>query len=378
MKISSIETHPVRVPLKPAYRMISALGRHDESQFVLVKLVTDHGVEGAGEATATVRWSGETVWGVQALIDRILQPLLVGQELDPSRPLESIAALDRRMDAVVQHNWFAKSAIEMACWDVLGKAAGKPVYELLGSKCRSLAIPSRFSMGAYDVPRARARAAELVEQGFWTVKVKVGGKPDDDVARVRAVREVIGFDRKLVIDANCGWDADTAIRCIRELNDCRIDLVEQPTPDGDYEAIARVRREAGIPVMADDMCFNLVHAKELIRNQACDLISIYPGKNGGIRKSQEIVLFGEQHGVRCTIGSNLEFDIATAAMGHLIVATKNLCVEEWPGDIHGPVYYEQRLVKEPLDIRGPITKITDRPGLGVNVDWELVKALRIQ
>src|SRR6266480_2830543 len=165
MKIASIETHRVRVPLKPAYRMISALGRHDESQFVLVKLLTDTGLEGAGEATATVRWSGETVWGVQAVIDRVLAPLLVGLELDPAKPLETVVELDRRMDAAVQHNWFAKSAIEMACWDVLGKAAGKPVYELLGGACRSLAIPSRFSMGAYDVARARARAAELVAEG---------------------------------------------------------------------------------------------------------------------------------------------------------------------------------------------------------------------
>jgi L-alanine-DL-glutamate epimerase-like enolase superfamily enzyme len=375
MHIASIETHPVGIPLKAEYRMVSALGRHEESAFVLVRLVTDSGLEGAGEASVTVRWSGETVWGVQALIDRVLTPLLVGMELDPARPLENIAAIDSRMDRAVKHNWFAKSAIEMACWDVLGKAAGKPVFELLGGACRPLAIPSRFSLGAYDVPRARSRAAELVEQGFATVKVKVGGKPEDDLARVRAVREVIRFERKLVIDANCGWDAETAIRCVRELADCRVDLVEQPTPDGDYAAIAKVRRECGVPVMADDMCFDVVHAKELIRNQACDLISVYPGKNGGIRKSREIVEYCQQHGVGCTIGSNLEFDIATAAMGHLIVATPNMQVEQWPGDIHGPAYYETRIVKEPLAIEGPVTTITDRPGLGVDVDWELVRSM---
>jgi muconate cycloisomerase len=129
--------------------------------------------------------------------------------------------------------------------------------------------------------------------------------------------------------------------------------------------------------MADDMCFNLVHAKELIRNQACDLISVYPGKNGGIRKSREIALYSELHSVGCTIGSNLEFDVATAAMGHLIVATPNMRVEEWPGDIHGPAYYETRIVKEPLSIEGPLTTITDRPGLGIEVDWEVVKRLGI-
>jgi L-Ala-D/L-Glu epimerase / N-acetyl-D-glutamate racemase len=375
MKIAVIETHPVRIPLKPAYRMISALGKHWESHFVLVRLLTDDGLEGAGEASATVRWSGETVWGVQALIDRILAPLLVGKELDVSQPIETVAAIVRIMDQAAAHNWFAKSAIEMACWDVLGKAAGKPVYELLGGACRPLAIRSRFSMGAYDVTRARARAAELVEQGFDTVKVKVGGIPEDDIARVRAVRDVIGPHRALVIDANCGWNADTAIHCLRELADCNIAVMEQPTPDGDYGAIARVRRESDVKVMADDMCFNLVHAQELIRNQACDLISVYPGKNGGIRKSRDIVEYAEQHGIGCTIGSNLEWDVATAAMGHLIVATPNLRVEDYPGDIHGPAYYEFRIVQEPLSIVGPVTTITDRPGLGVEVDWPLVREL---
>ncbi len=358
--------------------MISALGRHWESRFVLVRLLTDDGLEGAGEASVTVRWSGETAWGVQTVIEHVVAPLLVGQELNVHSPIESIATIDQIMDQAAAHNWFAKSAIEMACWDVLGRAAGKPVYELLGGACRPLAIRSRYSMGAYDVERARARAAELVEQGFDTVKVKVGGRPGNDIARVQAVREVIGPHRTLVIDANGGWDAETAINCLRQLQGCNIAVMEQPTPDGDYGQIARVRGESGVKVMADDMCFNLVHAKELIRNHACDLISVYPGKNGGIRKSREIVEFAERHGIACTIGSNLEFDVATAAMGHLIVATPNLRVEEYPGDIHGPAYYEFRIVHEPLSIAGPVTTITSRPGLGVDVDWALVREQRLE
>src|SRR6185295_15158748 len=97
MRITSIETYPVCVPLKPAYRMISALGRHEESSFVLVRLRTDGGIEGAGEASITVRWSGETVWGTVALIDRVLAPLVTGMELNLEQPLASIAALDQRM-----------------------------------------------------------------------------------------------------------------------------------------------------------------------------------------------------------------------------------------------------------------------------------------
>jgi muconate cycloisomerase len=250
------------------------------------------------------------------------------------------------------------------------------VYELLGGACLPLSIKGRFSIGAYDPPRAAARAAELAAMGFDTLKVKVGGNAEEDIGRVRAVRDAIGPERRLVIDANCGWDVNKAIHCVKNLLDCDLLLVEQPTPDGDYASIARVRRETGARVMADDMCFNLVHAQELVRNQACDVISVYPGKNGGIRKSREIARFCESHGVAASIGSNLEFDVATAAMGHLIVATPNLRIEQYPGDIYGPAYYEFRIVKEPLEIRGPYTTITDRPGLGIEVDWELVRRNR--
>jgi L-Ala-D/L-Glu epimerase len=367
MRITHVETFSVRIPLKPERRMVSALGQHTVSEYVLVRLGTDAGVDGVGEATVMPRWSGETVWGAKAVIDRVFAPLLVG--CDP----HDVAGIDQRMDKACAHNWFAKSAVEMACWDIQGKAAGKPVYDLLGGACRSLTIKCRFSMGAYDPDRARRRAKELVAEGFDTIKVKVGGDPDKDIERVRIVRSEIGPDRQIVIDANCGWDADTAINAVNTLEDCRISLVEQPTPDGDYAAIARVRRSVKPPVMADDMCFNLIHAKELIRNEGCDVISLYPGKNGGIRKSKEIAEYAAKHNVACSIGSNLEWDIATAAMGHLIVACPNLQIEKYPGDVLGPEYHEARIVKRPLEIKGPNVTITDKPGLGVEVDWGLVK-----
>lgn len=367
MRITHVETFAVRIPLKPERRMISALGQHTVSEYLLVRVGTDAGIEGAGEATITPRWSGETVWGAKALVDHLLGPLVIG--CDPA----AVAEIDDRMDKACIHNWFAKSAIEMACWDIQGKAAGKPVYQLLGGPHRPLAITCRFSMGAYEPDRARRRAHELVAEGFETIKVKVGGVPERDVERVRIVREAIGPDRRIVIDANCGWDAGTAIRCVNELADCRISLVEQPTPDGDYAAIARVRREVKPPVMADDMCFNLVHARELIRNEGCDVISVYPGKNGGIRKSKEIADFAAMHNVVCSVGSNLEWDVGTAAMGHLVVGCANMQVEKFPGDMLGPEYHEVRIAKQPLEIKGPVVTITDRPGLGVDVDWDLVR-----
>jgi muconate cycloisomerase len=369
MRITHVETFPVRIPLVPAKHMITALGTHTESHYLLVRVGTDAGIDGVGEATVMPTWSGETVWGARAIIDHVFGPALVGA--DP----ENIEDIDRRLDRASRHNWFAKAALEMACWDIRGKAAGRPVYALLGGPARPLTVRCRFSMGGYPPDHAARRARELVAEGFTTIKVKVGtGSPREDVERVRAVRQAIGPDLALTVDANCGWDVDTAIACLNELSDCRIALDEQPTPDGDYAALARVRRETTPPVMADDMVFDFVHARELVRNDACDVISVYPGKNGGLRKSRAIVEYAAQHGVACSIGSNLEWDVGTAAMAHLVVALPNMQVEKYPGDMLGPVYHEVRVVKNPLDIRGPLVTITDRSGLGVDVDWDVVKA----
>ena len=347
--------------------MITALGVHDHSDYVVVRLTTDEGLVGVGEATVSERWSGETVWGATALIERVFRPGICGR--DPA----DTDGLDARLDQLSRGNWFAKSAIEMACWDIRGKSTGQPVYELLGGACRDLTFRSRYSMGAYDVPRAQQRAAELIDAGFETIKVKVGGAAEDDIERVRAVREVIGSEPRLVIDANCGWDVETAISCINALEECQLDLVEQPTADGDYTALARVRRETAPPIMADDICFDLVHARELIRNECCDVISVYPGKNGGIRKCQAIVEMAAAHGIACTMGSNLEFDVATAAMGHLIVACANLQIERFPGDTLGPAYHRDSIAVNPLAIEGPLTRIHDAPGLGIEVDWDFVE-----
>jgi muconate cycloisomerase len=371
MKITHVEVIPVRIPLLPARHMVTSLGWHTESKYLLVLVGTDVGIEGIGEATVMPLWSGETVWGAQAVIDHVLSPAVMGA--DPTNS----ADIDSRLDRAARHNWFAKSAIEMACWDIAGKAAGRPVFELLGGAVRPLAIRCRFSMGAYGPDLARTRARELVAEGFTTIKVKVGGPAERDIERVETVREAIGPSPDITIDANCGWDADTAIACVNALTGCRLALNEQPTPDGDYAALVRVRRETSVPVMADDMCFDLVHARELIRNQACDVISVYPGKNGGIRKAKAIVDFAAAHGVKCSIGSNLEWDVGTAAMAHLVVACENLRVEEFPGDMLGPAYHECRIAKVPLDIRGPLVTVSDRPGLGMELDWNVVREYRL-
>ena len=366
MRIRKIEAIPVRIPLKPERRMISALGKHDVSDFVLVRIFTDGGIEGIGEATVTPNWSGETVWGAKAIVEQVFRPVVL--DCDP----RDIDAISRRMNTVAVDNWFAKAAIEMACWDIAGRAVGRPVYELLGGACRPLTIKNRFSIGAYAPDVAAERAAERVAAGFDTIKVKVGTN-SDDVARVKAVREAIGPEIKLTIDANGGWNEEQAKKCLMELADCNLALVEQPLPRGNYTGLRTLRRETGTKILADESCFDEIEARELIQQECCDAISLYPGKQGGIAAARRIAAFAADHHIPCTIGSNLEWDIGAAAMLHFMIATPNMQVDRYPGDCLGPFYHEFSIVKNPLKIDGPWTTLNDGPGLGVELDEEIVR-----
>ncbi len=371
MQITRIEAIPIRIPLKPERRMISALGKHDVSDFVLVVVHTDDGLVGLGEATVTPRWSGETAFGVKALIENVFTPVLLG--CNPT----DVAEIDARVDAVAVDNWFAKAAIEMACWDIAGRAANQPVYELLGGACRGLTIRNRFSLGAYAPDVIQARAKERVAAGFDTLKVKVGTDPAADVARVRAVREAVGPNIKLTIDANGGWNEAAALDCLVKLADCNLTLVEQPLPRGNYAGLKRLKHATGQKMLADESCFDWVEAQELIEQGCCDALSLYPGKQGGIRKAREIAAFAAEHHIPCTIGSNLEWDIGAAAMLHFIVATPNMQVDLNPGDCLGPFYHEFSLAKNPLFIDGPFTTLNSGPGLGIELDWDRVKQQRL-
>ncbi|MEX0702587.1 MAG: enolase C-terminal domain-like protein [Planctomycetales bacterium] len=370
MRITHVRTFPVVVPLRPERLMLTSLGLHDVSRYLLVRVETDAGVDGAGEATTMLRWSGESMWGAQALIEHVIAPRLAG--CDP----RDIHRVNEILDAAAWGNWFAKAAIEMACWDIRGKEEGKPVYELLGGAVRDATIRCRFSMGAFDPPRAAELARELVAEGFTTLKIKVGSGIEADLARIRAVREAadsLKAELQLVLDANAAYEPAVAIELANRTEEFGIGLFEQPTPRGDFAGLAEVRRAIRPQVMADELCFDLADVRNCVRHEACDVIGIYPGKNGGIAKSLHIAEYAAEHGLACSLGSNLELDVGTAAMAHLTRACPNLQVEKYPGDMLGPSYHAASIAKNPIAITGPFVECPTGPGLGVEVDWAAVE-----
>lgn len=366
MPITLVEAVPISGIIKPDLAIISSLGEHLRGQYVLVRVHDDAGRIGLGEASVTSVWSGETQGGTIALIKEFLAPLLVG--VDPFDTEWIGRALDRAAFA----NSFAKGALEMALLDLQGQILGVPVYRLLGgchADARTRGVRLKFVVGAVEPDLAAQRARRMVELGWKAIKVKVGrhAHPQIDVDRLHAVRQAIGEQTWLSVDANGGYTVDQAVWVAQRLEKFNVVLFEQPTRRGDHRAMAEVRRRCGLPIMADESVFTPQDAIDVIRHDAADIMSLYPGKHGGIRPTQHIAKIAEAAGIPCTIGSNLEREVATAAMVHVTVATANLQCERFPGDLIGPVYYESPLSQPPLRYEADRLWAPESPGLGVAV-----------
>ena len=361
MKITRIEAVPVNVPLKPGMTTKTSHGEHATSPYVIVRIHTDEGLVGLGEATVAPRWSGETSPGCVAIIHGLIAPALTGE--DPTR----INHLRRRIESVIRLNPFTKAAVEMALWDLAGKAAGVPIYQLLGGKVRD-EMPIRMVVGSIDIAQAVALARQFLDRGVKCLKVKVGLDPDQDFERVRAIRELAGPDIPISVDANCGWTVPQARQMLRRLSDFSILFAEQPIPTADRSELAALRRHTDIPIMADESAFTCGDAWHLTAQRAVDIISVYPGKNGGIQATAEVVHVAKAAGIPCAMGSNLELGIGTAAMLHLGAALPTIDSERFPGDFIGPLYHEADLLKTPLTLGPAAARVPEGPGLGVELD----------
>jgi len=371
MKITTIDCIPLNVPLRPELAIRASGGSHSVSPFLLVRIHTDDGVSGLGEVSCTPRWSGEDQVTAAHFIRTIFEPVLSGQ--DP-RNIELLTARMRR--ALASHP-FTRAALEMALWDILGKVAGLPVYRLLGGAVREF-VPIKWSISGVEPERAAEIARWALDQGFKTMKVKVGIDPEQDLARVRAVRNTVGPAIHLGVDANGAWTPAKAVTMIRRLQEFDIYFAEQPVPPGDVEWLADVRRQVSTTILADESVYTPQDALSIVKAHAAGALSVYIGKSAGIGTARKIAGIAESAMLGCTIGSNLELGVGTAAMIHLAMATPGITPEEFPCDIIGPLYYTDDILLEPLQLANGKALPIDRPGLGVELDEEKVRMYRVE
>lgn len=360
-RIASFEIGPFIIP--PKRVMKTSLASPLASDNVLVRLRTAEGVTGLGEASPFTSVMGETVASAIAMAQS-LAALVKGK--DPF----SIPRIVADLDAWAPGNGGLKCAIETALWDICGKLTGQPVHRLLGTYRESFETDLTISLEAPEAMAQRAR--EAVAAGFRAVKVKVGESPEMDERRLAAVREAIGPDVRIRIDANQGWTPAEAVLVCRAIAPLGIELCEQPVAAWDWAGMKHVRAGSPIPVMADESVHSPHDAIAGIRHDAMDMINIKLMKAGGILRSVQIAQIAEAAGLTCMVGSMSESRLGVTAGAHVVASQK--CIVMTDLDSFVPQAVDP--VIGGVTLKGGTLTVPNGPGFGADVEQDFLAKLR--
>ncbi|MCX7975116.1 MAG: dipeptide epimerase [Candidatus Aminicenantes bacterium] len=361
MKIKEIEIYYFDIPLNQPFRI--AIGTVTAASDVLIRIITDSGLIGLGEASPFLPITGETQ-ETNVTAARHIREMLLGRD---ALALESHL---KEMKPFMQTNPSIVAAFDMAFYDLLGKVAGLPLYRFLGGDRSDLETDITVDL---DEPKIMAkRAKEFVNRGFRTIKVKVGQSPQLDEARIRAIREAIGENPTIRIDANQGWTVPQAIEALRRLEKYRLEFCEQPVAASDIDGLRVVREESPIPIMADESLFLPVDAIRLIKAGACDYFNIKVMKAAGLANSIRIAHIAEAANIRCMLGCMVESRLALTAAAHVMAANHNIIF----ADLDGFTSHTVDPIIGGMKLDGGKITLPETPGLGCEVDPAFLKKLR--
>ena len=336
--------------------------------YVIVRVQLANGVEGIGEA-ATLggpRWSEESVEAIKANIDTYLGPAIHGIRAD----CFEVAGI--RMDEAAKRNNAAKAAIETSLFDAVGKTLGLPVSALLGGAVRNR-IPVLWTLASGDPEQEIEEAESKLEARLHrTFKVKIGANaPDADMDRMRKLARALEGRAELIVDANQAWDETISARCLPELAEIGVRLVEQPVPAWNVAAMARLRARPGVPPLLADECVFDAHDMLMVASaNAADAVSLKLVKHGGLLGLRKVAAVAQAAGIGLYGGCLLESSVGAAAHLH---AFSTFRVIEWGCEHFGPQILTSDLVTEPLRFEDFHVHLPDAPGLGVLLDDEKMR-----
>ncbi len=362
MKIASLKALPLVAPLDVESQR-TALGGRAEAALVLVVVTTDDGIVGYGEALA--RYS---LRSYVSLIEDLLAPIVVGQD-----PFE-VERLWQRMFRVFTGKaggvlLEAVAAVDIALWDIMGKATGQPVHRLLGSMGRErIAVyASSISWGRDETAIAQTKAA--LAEGFTTIKIKIGPPVSKALARARLVRELAGDDIQLCADGNCAFDFDDALSLARGLADLGYYWLEEPIPVEDIEGYHRLRQQSPIRLASGESEHTVFGCRELIARGSVGVIQPDVARSGGITETRRIATLGYVYGVPFAPHVGFSGAVCVAASLQLCAAIPNFLTFEcmtFPNPLREDL--------ATVNLGGPGTIVDGTiamptgPGLGIEID----------
>ncbi len=360
MKIIKIQVFSLNMPFKLSWK--TPLGVIDKAANVVIKITTDKGNVGWGEASPFSAITGDSQDTNLATAKHLAAIVLAKNPL----------AIEQRM-AEINAEYTAESSIrsayDMALYDILAQAANMPLYELLGGEKRTL--QTDFTIGMQDsIEQTLFELDNLLSMGFDAIKMKVGRSGLQDVAHVKAVREKVGNDVLIKIDSNQGWDYPTACANLKAMEPLNIQYSEQPIAAWDYDNLVRLRKNTNIPICVDESVFDDHDALKLIKLGAADYLNIKLGKSGGIHTALRINAIAQAAGNKCMIGCFAESRLALTACAHLACARPNI---EFI-DLDSAYLFKQDPVIGGLHYgRGGLIELSDSPGLGAIFDESFLK-----
>jgi len=374
MKITNIDAFPFRLPVRRSFKWASL--QIPLGGFVYVRIDTDEGLVGHGEATPLPDWGGdfgkpggETQRTVVTIIKDVIAPTLIG--LDPTE----VERAHLEMDRVLRGNVYARNAVDMALHDIWGKTVGQPLYRLLGGRLRD-SVRIAHMVGIMPNDEALEEAAAAVADGVSALQIKGGIDQDRDIDLIQRLRERLDRQVFLRLDANQGYGrAKPAIRVLDALADARLDMIEQPVEGRAEMAIATAG--SPVPVMADESCWDALDALDVVRHRAADAISVYLAKAGGIVRARRMAAIAEAAQLPCDVNGSIESGIGNAANLHFALATRSLTLPSvipvsapagrHPCRVAGN-YYLDDVIAEPFEFRDGCLLPLERPGLGIEVE----------
>ena len=353
MKITEVKlgkiSVPLRVPFKTALRTVNSV------EDVIVEIHTDTGAIGYGEAPPTGAITGDTTGAIIGAIQDHIGKSILGRDVDDFEDVLQV------VQKSVVKNTSAKAAVDMALWDLYGQLYKLPVHKLLGGARKSIVTDITISV---NTPEEMARdAINAKERGYDCLKVKVGANPTLDVARLAAVRQAVGNDICIRIDANQAWSPKQAVRILNEMQDkgLAIEFVEQPVKAHDLEGMKYVTERSYVPVLADESVFSPEDAMKIMQMGAADLVNIKLMKCGGLYNALKIASAAEVFGVECMIGCMLEAKISVNAAVELACAKKIITKI----DLDGPVLCSEDPIIGGATFDEKVITVSDEPGLGI-------------
>ncbi len=362
LTIRQIELYKLFIPLKEPF--VISLGVIPNAENVLVVIHTEEGITGFGECSPFMSINGES-------IDTCF---IVGQYFAKLFKGKNALAIEERiadMDRLIYGNTSIKSAFDMALYDIASQHAGMPLYKFLGGDT-SKTIITDYTVSVGDPAKMAADALRIKEEGYPAIKIKLGKNGETDVVRIKTIREAVGNEIPLRIDANQGWNVEEAITTLKALAPFGIQHCEEPIPRWAFMDLPRVRKESPIPIMSDESCGDDHDAERLIQLGACDYMNIKLGKSGGIFKALKMVKLAEAAAIHLQVGTFMESRLAVTAFAHFALCSP--MIEHFDFDtalmfsadpVTGGMVYE----------KNGVVKVPETVGLGAGIDESWLKKM---